>query len=131
VLGRATYPPGDALRGPAVEHRQLLVPGGLLQAGEIAAVQVLRQHVGELLGRLARVLGADVAGHRGQAGLDRGRAPPVPEQQRVPAVVGGGDDQRLEDADGPDAGGQLGQVTEVGAEVVRVVQQSAGIKCLQ
>ena len=31
--------------------RQLLVPGGFFQAGEVAAVQVLGQHVSDLLGR--------------------------------------------------------------------------------
>jgi len=134
MLDRATDPAGDALGGPAVEHRQLLVAGRFLQPGEVAAVQVLGQHVGDLLGCLARVLVADVARHRGQAGGDRCGAAAMPEQQQVAAVIGRGDDQRLQDADGADAVGQLGQlgqVAQVGAGVVWVVQQAAGVQFQQ
>jgi len=69
-------------------------------------VQVLRQHVGQLLRRPVGVVRPNIARHRRQPRLDRGGAPAAAEQDHVPGVavdLHGHDDQRLEDAALPHA----------------------------
>ena len=84
-----------------------LVGAGLLQRAEVLAAVVLGEHGREPLG-VAVV--ADLGGDLGQPGLAGGLQPAMAEDQPVAAVGLGGDDQVLEDADGPDGLGQLGEV---------------------
>ena len=89
-------------------------------------MQVLRQHVRQLLRRQPGVLRADVTRHGRQAGLDGRGPPPMPEQHHEPlrtAVVHRDDDQRLQHADLGHARRLRGHVTDRLPRVERILQQ--------
>jgi hypothetical protein len=107
---------GEDLAALAVdEFQHRLVGPGLLQRTEVLAAVVLGEHGREALG-VAVV--ADLGGHLGQPGLPGRLQPTMAEDEPVAAVGLGGDDQVLEDADGPDGLRQLADVPDGAAEVV-------------
>jgi hypothetical protein len=119
---------GDPLRGPALEQGELLVAGRLLSRCEGLPVGVLVQHRRDLLRLLAGQVRPDDAVLLA-AGLPGGGQAAVPGDDPEPVLVRG-EHRVLHHAHlrVGDGSGQLGEVPEVLAHVVRVGEHLGGVE---